>query len=83
MIDFNTITKIAQECGRFGEINCYQKILKSCPKSNKLPNLVTLATERVILENFVHIELESNSLVMKTGKPKLARMPSPYFLLGA
>ena len=33
--DFDTFTKIAQECWRFGQIN-------SCPKSNKLPNLVTL-----------------------------------------
>ena len=37
MIDFDTFTKIALECGRFGQINC-------CPKSNKSPNLVTLHT---------------------------------------
>ena len=35
VIDFDTFTKIAKECGRFGQINC-------CPKSNKLPNLVTI-----------------------------------------
>ena len=42
MIDFNTFTKIAKECGRFGQINCCQKALKGCLKSHKLPNLVTL-----------------------------------------
>ena len=36
MKDFDTFTKIAQQCGRFGQA------LKSCPKSNKSPNLVTL-----------------------------------------
>ena len=42
MIDFDTFTKIAGECGRFGQTNCCQRLLKSCAKSNKSPNLVTL-----------------------------------------
>ena len=28
MIDFNTFTKIDLECGRFGQINCCQKLPK-------------------------------------------------------
>ena len=40
MIDFNTFIKIAQECGRFGQINFCQRL--SSPKSNKSHNLVTL-----------------------------------------
>ena len=28
MIDFDTFTKIAQECGRFGQINCCHRLLK-------------------------------------------------------
>ena len=35
------LQKIAKECGQFGQIYCFQKALKSCPKSNKSPNLVT------------------------------------------
>ena len=35
MIDFDIFTKIALQCGRFGQINCFLKALKSCPKSNK------------------------------------------------
>ena len=42
MIDFDIFTKIAQECERFVQINCCQRLLKSGPKSNKLPNLVSL-----------------------------------------
>ena len=33
--DFDTFTKIAQECEKFGQINC-------CPKCKKSPNLATL-----------------------------------------
>ena len=39
--DFDPFTKIALECGRFGQIICCQRLLKVA-KSNKLPNLVTL-----------------------------------------
>ena len=35
--DFDTFAKIAQEYGDLSKL-----ILKSCPKSNKVPNLVTL-----------------------------------------
>ena len=28
MIDYDTFTKIAEECGRFGQINCCQRLLK-------------------------------------------------------
>ena len=28
MIDFDTFTKIAKECGRFGENNCCQRLYK-------------------------------------------------------
>ena len=42
MIGFDTFTKIAKEWGRFGQINCCQIALKTCPKSNKSSNLVTL-----------------------------------------
>ena len=41
-IHFDTFPKIAYECVRFWLINCCQKALKSCPKSNRSPNLVTL-----------------------------------------
>ena len=38
---FDTFTIIAQECRRFGQINC-------CPKSNKSPDLVTLRLKSCI-----------------------------------
>ena len=37
MIDFDTFTKIAEECGRFGQINYCQRLLKSYPKCKKRP----------------------------------------------
>ena len=40
--DFDTLTKIALECGRFGQIKLLPKALKSCPKFYKLPKLVAL-----------------------------------------
>ena len=42
MVDFDTFTKIAKECGQFGQI-IVAKGFKIRPKSNKLPNLVTLS----------------------------------------
>ena len=33
MIDFNTLTKIAQECGRCGQINCCQRFYKLAQSS--------------------------------------------------
>ena len=37
---------------RFGQINSCQRLLKTCPKSNKLPNLVTLRLSHMIKVTF-------------------------------
>ena len=37
MIDLDTFTKIAYECGRFGQINCCQR-LKKLPKIQYIAN---------------------------------------------
>ena len=36
MIDFDTFTKIALECKRFGQINCCQRLFKKLPKGQKI-----------------------------------------------
>ena len=58
MIDFDTFTKIAEECRRIGQIYCCPKALKSCPKSNKSPNLVTLfiTSKRLRRQNVTAVE---------------------------
>ena len=45
MIDFDTFSKIDKEWGRFFGKLIVAKALKSCPKSNKLPNLVALVVD--------------------------------------
>ena len=44
--------KIEKECGRFGQIDFLLKALKSCPKSNKSANLVTLVIIITVLTYF-------------------------------
>ena len=51
--DFDTFTKIPLECGRFGQIYLFSKALKSCRKSNKSPNLVTLILSNVYLSDLL------------------------------
>ena len=41
MIDFDTFTKLPKNVGDLGKL-IVAKGIKSCPKSNKSPNLVTL-----------------------------------------
>ena len=47
MIDYETFTKLPQNVGDLGK-----KALKTCPKSNKSPNLVTL-TMSMKVDTFV------------------------------
>ena len=44
------LQKLPEKMGRFGQINCCPKALKSCPKSNKSPDLVTLHLSELIDE---------------------------------
>ena len=37
MIDFDTTRKIAKECGRFGQIYCYQRLKKVAQTAKNRP----------------------------------------------
>ena len=60
MIEFDTFTKIALLCVRFGQINCCTMALKTWPKFNKNPNLVTLYTRHNIKIGVVLHNLSMN-----------------------
>ena len=47
MKDFDAFTKIAKNVGDLAKL-IDATGLKSCPKCNKLPNLITLYTDRIL-----------------------------------
>ena len=60
MIDFNTFTKIAKECGRFGQINCCQGV-KTLPKVQKITQSGHTKRDPLCIIRLVHFTVSKYS----------------------